>query len=302
MYSIIKISLRHTKGVVPRIDAPRGGLLFLKGALMGMCDIIPGVSGGTIALITGIYERLVSAIGSISAVPLTALLRGRREEAAAAVDRIDPVFLGILLAGIGIGLLAMSRIVLSVLQTSPAETYAFFFGLIIASSVLISYRIEKADAAIAVLWVGFGLVVGYAIGGLDQAALGHSLPVLFVTGFIALCAMILPGISGAYITLLMNQYEFLLAAIASLDIVPLIVYMAGGTAGILSMSRALKILLRTYHTQALGFLTGLMLGSTRLVYDQIVNAGGTMSSTLAFGAAGVLLIALIELALRRFPP
>lgn len=287
-------------GVSSRIGAPQGGLIFLKGVLMGVCDIIPGVSGGTIALITGIYERLISAIGSISMVPVTALLRGRKDEASEAINRIDPIFLGILLAGIGLGLLTMSRIILSLLQTYPAETYAFFFGLIIVSSVLIYYRIEQADAVIAAVWVGLGLAVGYGIGGLDQAALGHSLPVLFLTGFIALCAMILPGISGAYITLLMNQYEFLLAALASLNLVPLIVYMAGGVAGLLSMSRVLKLMISRYHTQSLAFLTGLMLGSTRMVYDQIAAAGGTVSGVWIFVAAGVLLIALLELAIRRF--
>ena len=287
-------------GVSSRIGAPQGGLIFLKGVLMGVCDIIPGVSGGTIALITGIYERLISAIGSISMVPVTALLRGRKDEASEAINRIDPIFLGILLAGIGLGLLTMSRIILSLLQTYPAETYAFFFGLIIVSSVLIYYRIEQADAVIAAVWVGLGLAVGYGIGGLDQAALGHSLPVLFLTGFIALCAMILPGISGAYITLLMNQYEFLLAALASLNLVPLIVYIAGGVAGLLSMSRVLKLMLSRYHTQSLAFLTGLMLGSTRMVYDQIAAAGGTVSGVWIFVAAGVLLIALLELAIRRF--
>ena len=287
-------------GVSSRIAPPQGGLIFLKGVLMGMCDIIPGVSGGTIALITGIYERLISAIGSISMVPVTALLRGRKDEASEAINRIDPFFLGILLAGIGLGLLTMSRIILSLLQTCPAETYAFFFGLIIVSSVLIYYRIEQADAVIAAVWVGLGLAVGYGIGGLDQAALGHSLPVLFITGFIALCAMILPGISGAYITLLMNQYEFLLAALASFDLVPLIVYMTGGVAGLLSMSRVLNLMLHRYHTQSLAFLTGLMLGSTRMVYDQIAAAGGTVSGVWVFVAAGALLIALLELAIRRF--
>jgi len=268
---------------------------------MGMCDIIPGVSGGTIALITGIYERLISAIGSISTVPVTALLRGRRKEASEAFNRIDPVFLGILLAGIGLGVLIMSQIILFVLHTWPAETYAFFFGLIIASSVLIYYRIEQADAVVAAVWVGLGLAAGYGIGGLDQASLGHSLPVLFITGFIALCAMILPGISGAYITLLMNQYEFLLAALAGFNLVPLIVYMTGGAAGLLSMSRILKLMLRRYHTQSLAFLTGLMLGSTRTVYDQIAGAGGTLPDVWVFGAAGIVLIALMELALRWSP-
>ncbi|HON81531.1 MAG TPA: DUF368 domain-containing protein [Methanoregulaceae archaeon] len=121
-----------------------------------MCDIIPGVSGGTIALITGIYERLVLAIGSISADPLTALLRGRKAEATEAFGRIDRVFLRVLVAGAGLGLLAMSGVILSLMLTFPAENFAFFFGLIIASSLIISYRIEKADAVIAVAWVGLG--------------------------------------------------------------------------------------------------------------------------------------------------
>ncbi|HON81530.1 MAG TPA: DUF368 domain-containing protein [Methanoregulaceae archaeon] len=124
---------------------------------------------------------------------------------------------------------------------------------------------------------------------------------LFITGFIALCAMILPGISGAYITHLMNQYTYLLAAIATLDLAPLIVYIAGGAAGLLTMSRILKALLRTYHTQALAFLTGLMLGSMRMVVDQIVSAGGTVSTLWIPGAAGVLIIVFLELTLRRFP-
>lgn len=267
---------------------------------MGICDIIPGVSGGTIALITGIYERLISAIGSINAVPVTALLRGRKGEASDAFRRIDPFFLGTLLAGIGLGLLTMSRIILSLLEMYPAETYGFFFGLIIISSVLIYYRIEQSDAVIAAVWVGSGLVLGYVIGGLDQAALGHSLPVLFLTGFIALCAMILPGISGAYITLLLNQYEFLLAALAGFNLVPLIVYMAGGVTGLLSFSRILKLLLSRYHTQSLALLTGLMLGSTRMVFDQIAAAGGTVSGVWLFVAAGALVVALTELAARRY--
>jgi len=286
--------------VVSRIDAPQGVLIVLKGVLMGMCDIIPGVSGGTIALITGIYERLISAIGSISVAPVSALIRGRREEAVEAITRIDPVFLGILLSGIGIGLLAMSRVVLALLETAPALTYAFFFGLIVASSVLIAYRIEQWDAVIATVWVALGLAAGYLIGGLGQSGLGHSLPVLFVTGFIALCAMILPGVSGAYLTLVMNQYEYLLSAIARIDVLPLAVYIAGGTAGIISMSRVLKVILRTYHTQSLAFLTGLMLGSTRMMYDRIVAAGGTVSSVFIPCAAGVLLVLLFELALRHF--
>ncbi len=274
-------------------------LVFCKGFLMGLADIIPGVSGGTIALITGIYERLVTAIGNISAEPLAHYLKGEKAEFSESVGRIDPVFLGVLLAGIGLGALLMSQVILGLLDLFPAETYAFFFGLILASSILIYYRIEQKHDLPAMAWGIPGFATGLLIGMANPAAFGHSLPVLFLTGAVALCAMILPGISGAYITLLLNQYAYLLKAISSLDLIPLIAFAAGGVAGLLSFTRFLKYLLRTYHTQTLAFLTGLMLGSTIILVDLIRLSGGAIIWIWVFVAAGAGLITILEFVLRR---
>jgi putative membrane protein len=288
--------------VSSKIQPPVDILVFCKGFLMGLADIIPGVSGGTIALITGIYERLVTAIGNISAEPLTHFLKGEKAEFSESFGRIDPAFLLVLLAGIGLGALIMSQLILGLLASFPAQTYAFFFGLILASSVLIYYRIERKRDLPALAWGAPGFATGILIGVANPASFGHSLPVLFLTGAVALCAMILPGISGAYITLLLNQYAYLLHAISSLDIVPLIAFSAGGVTGLLSFTHFLKYLLRTYHTQTLAFLTGLMLGSTIILYDLIRLSSGTITEVLVFIVVGTGLIVILELVLRRLEP
>ena len=136
--------------------------------------------------------------------------------------------------------------------------------------------------------------------GLSPSSLGHSLPILFLTGMVALCAMILPGISGAYLTLLLNQYEYLLNAVKTLSLPDIIAYMAGGVVGLLLFSKALKYLLRHHHGIMLGFLTGLMLGSTRLLADTIGAAGGFDMQAWLFTAVGIGVIVLMEWARRRF--
>jgi len=275
-------------------------MIFFKGLLMGICDIIPGVSGGTIALITGIYERLVTAVGNIRISAFKHLVTGRKEEFAREFSLIDPWFLVFLLSGIGLAAVIMSRIILFFLDFYSFQTFAFFFGIIIASSVLIYVQIERADQVLAGVWLVPGLVAGFLIAGLDQSTLGHSLPMVFCTGMVALCAMILPGISGAYITLLMNQYEYLLGALRGFDLPVLIAFVVGGAAGLLVFSRVLKFLLSSHHTKTLAFLTGLMLGSTRLLYDMVVAGGGTAGTALPFAIAGAVLVAGMELAWRRY--
>jgi len=187
--------------VIPKTDPRDSVMIFVKGMAMGICDIIPGVSGGTIALITGIYERLVTAVGNIRISALTHLATGRKEEFMREFQRMDPWFLVSLLAGIGLAAVIMSRIILFFLEFYSFQTFAFFFGIIVVSSVLIYVQIERADQVVAGLWLIPGLFAGFFIAGLDQSTLGHSLPMVFFTGMLALCAMILPGISGAYITL-----------------------------------------------------------------------------------------------------
>jgi len=268
---------------------------------MGMCDIIPGVSGGTMALITGIYERLVTAIGNIGPEPAKFLIKGDMESVQKEFWKVDPVFLVVLAAGIGTSFLAMSGVILVLLNEYAVQTFSFFFGLIVASAVVLFLIIEEESRDIkAALFLAIGALAGFVLAGLNPASLGHSLPVLFFSGMAALCAMILPGISGSYIMLVLGQYEYMLGVIKSLSLVEITAYVAGGVIGLLLFSRLLKYLLKTHHTAMIAFLTGLMLGSVRLLFDRVAGAGGTIGSAWIFVAAGIVVIVVMEYANRRF--
>lgn len=273
--------------------------IYLRGLMMGACDIIPGVSGGTIALITGIYERLVAAIGSIDLNLAKDLLRRDTVALRADLEKIDIPFLLVLLAGIGTAFLLVSRVILTLLADYAVETYSFFLGLIVASAIAIFLDIHShSHATVAFLFIGAG--AGYIIGGLGHMAIGHSLPILFFTGMAALCAMILPGISGAYITLVLNQYEFMLAALRALSIPELLAYIAGGIVGLLLFAKALKYLLSTYHEVMLASLTGLMLGSARMLVERGSEAGNMLPGGLIFFLAGLIVVGAVEYAKRRY--
>ncbi|WOF17363.1 DUF368 domain-containing protein [Methanoplanus sp. FWC-SCC4] len=268
---------------------------------MGTCDIIPGVSGGTIALITGIYERLITAIGNIRPAIVVPLLKGDFKSFEKELERIDFVFLLFLVGGIGLAVITFARIILYLLEVYPGLTYSFFFGLIVASSVLIFLEIEyEARTIKAGLFLICGIIAGFVIAGLNPASLGHSLPVLFFTGMIAICAMILPGISGAYITLLMNQYEYLLAALKAVSLPEIISYIAGGLIGLLMFSKVLKYLLKNHQVSMLSFLTGLMLGSVRMLFNKIESAGGFDLSVIFLFISGILVIVAMEWIKRKY--
>ena len=285
--------------MTPRPGVREHAGIYLRGLMMGACDIIPGVSGGTIALITGIYERLISAVGSIDPASIKHLIRGDFASLRADLEKIDIPFLIVLLAGIGTAFLAMSRLVLLLLTDHAVETYSFFLGLIIASAVVIFLEIRSPNAAIlGYLVVGIG--AGYLIGGLGEFDLGHSLPILFLTGMMALCAMILPGISGAYITLVLNQYEFMLAALRALALPEIIAYIAGGVTGLLLFTKALKYLLKTYPGAMLALLTGLMLGSSRVLWETGSAAGDMLTGGWVFFLAGLVVVGAVEYIKRRY--
>lgn len=283
----------------PRPDLREHAGIYLRGLMMGACDIVPGVSGGTIALITGIYERLVGAIGSVDPASAKHLAKGDLESFRADLERIDLPFLVVLIAGIGTAFLLMSRVILSLLANHAVETYSFFLGLILASAVAIFLEIRSPGAAtLGYLAVGTG--AGFLIGGLGHLDVGHSLPVLFLTGMAALCAMILPGISGAYITLVLNQYEFMLAALRALSLPEIFAYVAGGVAGLLLFTKALKYLLKTYPGAMLALLTGLMLGSARMLWERGAEGGDMVAGGWVFFLAGLIVVGAVEYAKRRY--
>jgi putative membrane protein len=283
----------------PRPDIRGHAGIYLRGLMMGACDIIPGVSGGTIALITGVYERLVGAIGSIDPASVKHLARGDFASFRRDLESLDISFLVVLLAGIGTSFLLMSGIILSLLANHAVGTYSFFLGLILASAVLIFLEIRSPGAAtLAYLAIGAG--AGYLLGGLGNFDVGHSLPVLFLTGMVALCAMILPGISGAYMTLVLNQYEFMLAALRALSLPEIVAYIAGGVTGLLLFTRGLKYLLKTHPEAMLALLTGLMLGSARMLWEKGSFAGDMVAGGSVFFIAGLVVVGAVEYLKRRY--
>ncbi len=273
-------------------------LILVRGFLMGACDIIPGVSGGTIALLTGIYERLVTAIGNIRPDVLLKTFFTDRKAFVAELKYMDFFFLVILVSGIVIAAVTVSKIISMLLESYTAFTYSFFFGIILASAVLILLEIGSVESRgnkIAVVGSALvGLVIGYLVGGFEPAMLGHTLPVLFLTGMVAFCAMILPGISGAYITLICNQYEYLLNCIHTMNMVPLVVFSAGGILGILGFTKLLKFLLSRYHAAMLAMLTGLMIGTSRLLIGKVELSGGFTPAVIVCAVAGVALLVILE--------
>ncbi len=267
--------------------------IFVKGLLMGICDIIPGVSGGTVAFITGIYGRLISAIAHVSPLIIRDLIRWDLEAFKTRLEEMDVIFLIVLAAGIGSAFLLASRVMLWLLQEYPVLTNGFFLGLILASSVLLFAPLPGRYPG-SFIFLIVGIILGLGIVMINPAALGHSYPILFLTGFIALCAMILPGISGAYITLLMNQYEYMLHAIKTLALPDIGAYLAGGIIGILTFTRLLKYLLKYYHDLIVAILTGLMLGSSKLLFDRATELTQPGLDLVVSVIIGILVVALFQ--------
>ncbi len=272
--------------------------IYLRGLMMGACDVIPGVSGGTIALITGIYERLIGAISAIDPGLLKHIVHGDLGAFRRDFEKIDPLFLVVLLAGIATAFLAMSGIILYLLGNHGVETYSFFLGLIIASAVVLFREIRSPRVADLVFLI-IGTIAGFLLTGLGHLDAGHSLPMIFLTGMVALCAMILPGISGAYMTLVLNQYDFMLAALRSFAFPEIITFIVGGITGLLLFTKALKYLLKTYQTAMLAFLTGLMLGSARMLYEKAAVSGSILFDGGLFIIAGIAVIGMVEYVKRR---
>jgi putative membrane protein len=232
-------------------------LLFLKGMCMGAADAVPGVSGGTIALIANIYDELLAAIVAVN--PGTARLlitRGLR----AAWVAINGEFLVILLSGILVSLVSLAKLVLYLLETHHAELMSFFVGLVLASLWYVNRQLSAWTLAQGLL-LGLGLLLSVALAVLPPFQGVDSPLYYFFCGALAICAMILPGISGAFILLLLGAYETVLRGLISLDLPLILVFLAGCVTGLLSFARLLSWLLRHYRPQTLALLLGVLAGS-----------------------------------------
>lgn len=237
-------------------------LISLKGLGMGAADVVPGVSGGTIAFITGIYEELINSIKSISPVKLKLILKGKFKEF---WTEINGNFLLSLVIGIFISILSLSRVLKYLLESYPILVWSFFFGLIVASAIFVARYVKKWGIGVVISTIA-GIAVAWVITVMTPAEANTTWWFIFVSGAIAICAMILPGISGSFILVLLGMYKFILDAVSSFNIPVILVFLAGALIGIISFSNLLSWLLRKYHDLTIGLLTGFMVGSLNKVW------------------------------------
>lgn len=232
-------------------------IIYLKGIAMGVSDSVPGVSGGTIAVVANIYDRLIFAIRSLDGEALGLLLGGRLS---ACWRHVDGAFLLLLGLGMASGLLLSANLILSLIENWPEPLRAFFIGLIVAAVWLLRRKAEfPRRSSLLLSLAGAGLVLAISSGNPVGEEPGAAY--LFLCGMIAISAMLLPGLSGAFILLLLGAYEYMLGALASLDLPPLLIFLAGCALGVLLMSRMVAWLLRTRHSQTYAFICGLLAGS-----------------------------------------
>jgi putative membrane protein len=245
---------------------PQALLLAAKGFCMGVADIIPGVSGGTIAFITGIYEDLLAAIRSVNAPFVAALARLRPAEA---LGEVHLRFLLPLLLGLGAALVGTAGLMHHLLTAHPVQVWALFLGLIGASILVVGRMVPRWGAAPLGALV-LGAVAAWVIVGLIPVATPETPWFLFLCGVIAICAMILPGISGSFLLLILGKYEYVTAALRNpLDpgnLLILLIFGCGCVVGIAGFSRLLSWLLTRWHAPMIALLTGFMIGAARKVW------------------------------------
>ena len=276
-------------------DLRESVIIFLFFLFMGSADIIPGVSGGTIALITGIYERLVHAISSINFTFMKPLLKGDfsgfKERLLYEID--FELFIPLLL-GIAVAFLSLAKLISYLLVAQTANIFAFFLGLILASAYILYTKLDGLNFKLIVTTV-IGIVLSYIFVGLNPIAANHSLIVIFFSGIIAICAMILPGISGSFLLLLLGQYQYMLNCLSNLKITEMIVFIVGAVIGILGFSKVLNYLLENHESITMAFLIGIMIGTLRLPVDKITTSiSGSWIPCVVLAIIGFVLIIVME--------
>lgn len=281
-----------------------------KGICMGAADVIPGVSGGTIAFIMGIYAELLDSIKSINGEAFRLLFKGK---IGAFWKHINGTFLASLLLGIMISVFSLAKLMKYLLEFHPIPLWSFFFGLILASAVYILKGLDKWSIQNII-----SLLIGVATGAFICLASPGQTPdelwFIFLSGAIAICAMILPGISGSFILLLMGKYAFIMHAVTELNIPVLAVFAAGCAIGIISFSHFLSWLLKKYYMLTIALLSGFMVGSLLKVwpwktpgaeegfdfpalpgtYAEVTGADPMLWQSIGFMVLGLVIVLVIE--------
>ena len=305
-------------------------MVTVKGICMGAADVIPGVSGGTIAFMTGIYEELVGSINAINMTAIKLLFTGKFRQF---WKHINGNFLLSLILGILISVLSLAKLMQYLLNNQPIQTWAFFFGLIVASSIFILKDIKAWKIKDFVMLIA-GIILGVVVCTLSPTETPDGLWFILICGATAICAMILPGISGSFILLILGKYEHMMGTVADIvsgkgdlmDFLTVIVFVIGAAAGIIAFSKFLHWLLKHYHRETLLVMAGFIIGSLvkvwpwsdrkTVVLSQFGNelsAYGEsipaevidryfgmvdmhMAGAVAFALAGFLLVIIIEIA------
>jgi putative membrane protein len=236
--------------------------LVSSGFAMGAADVVPGVSGGTIAFILGIYEDLLHAIHAVDMRFFRLLLKGRVREAFSSASWR---FLFAVGSGLLLALFTISRVLVWALDHFPTLVWAFFFGLVLASVWVVSKRVRRWSPGVLLI-AGVSTVAAFFLVGMVPVETPDAPWFLFLSGAVAISAMILPGISGAFILLILGKYQFLLESFVSGNWLPLIFVVAGAAVGILTFARLLRWLFLHYHDLTVALLTGLILGALRKVW------------------------------------
>jgi len=282
----------------------------IKGFLMGAANVVPGVSGGTIALITGIYNEIIEALNSfLEKDTWKALLSGRIGEF---WKKIHGGFILALGVGVLASIFSLAKLMEYVLANHPIQTWAFFFGLIIASAIQMLAGLKQWKAG-DVLFAVLGAILGVVICTLSPTQTPDSMLFLFICGAIAICTMILPGISGSFILVILGKYDYVMSAISNLDIPVLLVFGAGCIVGILAFAKFLHWLLGRYERQTMLVLTGFIIGSLIKVWPWSDKAAIAVSqgvaenvidyqipSAILWALAGMVLVLVIERAGKKF--
>ena len=237
-------------------------LITLKGVSMGAADVVPGISGGTIAFIVGVYEELIESIKSISLSSLKLFFTGK---IAAFWKAVNANFLIALVGGIAISVFSLAKTITYLLESYPILVWAFFFGLMLASVWIIAKEVEKWNWKTIPCFI-IGAIIAFLITMATPAETPNGLWFIFLCGMVAICAMILPGTSGSFILILLGKYKYIMDSVKEFDLPVIIVFIMGAIVGITSFSRILSYALRNFYTTMIAILSGFMLGSLNKIW------------------------------------
>lgn len=241
-------------------------ILFFKGIAMGIADLVPGVSGGTIAFITNIYHELINTIKSFDLNSINFLLKLNFKSF---YDVTNLKFLLPLILGIITSIILFVSFISNAFEHFPIHIFSLFFGLVIFSSISIIKSLISKNSILKLdsyLYILFGIILGIIVSMLNPLSVSNNLISTFFSGMIAICAMILPGISGSYILLILGKYFYIIEALKTLNVLIISTFSAGALIGILSFSRIISWLLKKHYKPSMFFLSGLMLGSINKIW------------------------------------